>query len=92
MILLKIKPDDLQVGFDRDWNDFRNRQSHSFLVVWLHRELRNFTLQLENTSPENLQSVQGQVKFIRRMLELIQRPHNSETVPELVEFLNKLER
>lgn len=92
MVLSKIKPDDLQVGLERDWNSFQNSVVRTFLVVWLRKELRNLSLQLENVQASELQGVQSQVKLLKRVLEFVQRSSWKDSLPDMLEFLKQVEK
>lgn len=93
MNALGIDPKNLEFDFKRDWHQFQGNRVKLFLVAYLQKQLRNWWRALENLPPAELGNAQGAVAEIRRMLNLLERPHAPDDVMrEVVEFLEKKDK
>lgn len=93
MNALGFDPKNLEFDFKRDWNGFQGSRMKLFLVAWLQKELRESWRVLESVSPADLGKSQGAIVEIKKMLNLIERPHYPDDVmKDVLTFIEKKDK
>lgn len=93
MNALGVDPKNLEFDFKRDWNHFQSSRIKLFLVAYLQKELGNCQRAMESVSPAELGNAQGAAGQIRRMLNLVERPHcPDDAMKEVIAFLEKKDK
>jgi hypothetical protein len=79
----------LEFDFERHWTSFRTSRACDFLKLFLEKEILLRQGQLESTRPEDLQGLQGELRFARRMEAVLGRTSAREALLETLDYLER---
>lgn len=87
MNALGVDLNNLKFDFERDWGVFQNSKIHKFLRFLLKKQLHDLHLRLESIGPDDLKTAQGELQALRRLSAVLERPQVTETLQEVLKFL-----